>query len=232
MFGRRRLRRKAFGISIAIESAALATLLIVPLMTSIAQPIFSKTSTVPFIFGGAHIHRTETSHPISTKHAYQNFTSLAFNPPPRVPVRSIDYEEGMTMPGWEEAEVGLQGFDPPPFSNIHITESNPPSLEINKSQPRGPIRVIGSVEQAQLISRIEPRYPALALQTKKEGAVILHAIISRDGRITALDIVSGSPLLVTAALDAVRQWRYRPTLLNGDPVEVETTITVIFRLQQ
>jgi protein TonB len=92
--------------------------------------------------------------------------------------------------------------------------------------------VIGSVEQAQLISRIEPRYPALALQTKKEGAVILHAIISRDGRITALDIVSGSPLLVTAALDAVRQWRYRPTLLNGDPVEVETTITVIFRLQQ
>jgi protein TonB len=70
------------------------------------------------------------------------------------------------------------------------------------------------------------------LQTKKEGAVILHAIISRDGRITALDIVSGSPLLVTAALDAVRQWRYRPTLLNGDPVEVETTITVIFRLQQ
>jgi len=61
--------------------------------------------------------------------------------------------------------------------------------------------------------------------------VILHAIISRDGSITALDVVSGQPLLVKAALDAVRQWRYRPTLLNGEPVEVDTTITVIFRLQ-
>jgi protein TonB len=58
----------------------------------------------------------------------------------------------------------------------------------------------------------------------------LHAIISRDGRITALEVVSGSPWFAQAALDAVRQWRYRPTILNGEPVEVETSITVIFRL--
>ena len=94
------------------------------------------------------------------------------------------------------------------------------------------VKISGVVEQAQLISRIEPRYPALAVQVKKEGTVVLHAIISRDGGITSLDVISGPPLLVQAALDAVRQWRYRPTLLNGEPVEVETSITVIFRLKQ
>jgi protein TonB len=59
----------------------------------------------------------------------------------------------------------------------------------------------------------------------------LHAIISRDGRITALQVVSGSPFFVQAALEAVRQWRYRPTMLDGESVEVETTISVEFRLQ-
>jgi protein TonB len=71
----------------------------------------------------------------------------------------------------------------------------------------------------------------LALQLRQSGTVVLHAIISRDGRINALEVVSGSPFFVQAALDAVRQWRYRPTMLNGEPVEVDTTITVIFQLK-
>jgi protein TonB len=85
--------------------------------------------------------------------------------------------------------------------------------------------------EAQLINRIEPRYPSIAVQTKTEGAVLLHALISRDGRITSLEVVSGNPLLIHAALEAVQQWRYRPTMLSGEPVEVETTITVVFRLR-
>jgi protein TonB len=88
------------------------------------------------------------------------------------------------------------------------------------------------VQQAQLTSRVEPRYPAIAIQTRTEGTVLLHAIISRDGRITALEVLSGPPLLVQAALDAVRQWRYRPTYLGSEPVEVDTSITVIFRLNK
>ena len=63
------------------------------------------------------------------------------------------------------------------------------------------------------------------------GAAEPTTLISKDGRITSLDALNGDPLLVKAALDAVRQWRYRPTLLNGEPVEVETSITVIFRLR-
>jgi protein TonB len=67
---------------------------------------------------------------------------------------------------------------------------------------------------------------------KIDGTVRLHAMISREGRIESLEVVSGHPLLVKAALDAVRQWRYRPTILNGAPVEVETSITVVFQLRQ
>jgi protein TonB len=102
----------------------------------------------------------------------------------------------------------------------------PPAQAVKQS-----LKLSEGVLEAQLLSRIEPQYPTLAKLTKTEGTVRMHAIISRDGRITSLDVISGHPLLVQAALDAVRQWRYRPTMLNGEPVEVETSITVIFRLQ-
>ncbi|PYX09747.1 MAG: hypothetical protein DMG88_04610 [Acidobacteria bacterium] len=81
-----------------------------------------------------------------------------------------------------------------------------------------------------LIQRVEPTYPPLAIQTRTQGQVILQAVISREGRIENLQVVSGHPLLVKAAIDAVRQWRYRPYVLNGEPVEVETQVTVNFVL--
>jgi protein TonB len=86
------------------------------------------------------------------------------------------------------------------------------------------------VEQALLVYRVEPRYPALARQMHLEGTVRLHAVIGIDGAVRELEVESGHPLLARAARDAVLQWRYRPTRLNGEPVEVETTITVIFEL--
>jgi protein TonB len=105
-----------------------------------------------------------------------------------------------------------------------------PPKETKKSEEKRAVKISEPVQRALLISRPEPRYPPLAMQTRKEGTVLLHAIISRDGRISDLEVVSGSPWFVQAALEAVRQWRYRPTILNGEPVEVETSITVIFRL--
>jgi periplasmic protein TonB len=88
------------------------------------------------------------------------------------------------------------------------------------------------VTAAMLINRVQPMYPPLARQTRISGTVRLHAIIAKDGTVKELEVISGHPLLVQAALDAVRQWRYRPTLLNGEPVEVDTTIDVIFSLNQ
>jgi protein TonB len=101
-----------------------------------------------------------------------------------------------------------------------------------KPKPSGPIRVGGNVQAARIVNRVQPIYPPLARQTRISGTVRLHAIISKDGTIQQLEVISGHPLLQQAALDAVRQWRYQPTLLNGEPVEVDTTIDVIFSLNQ
>jgi protein TonB len=96
----------------------------------------------------------------------------------------------------------------------------------------GPLRVGGNVQAARIINRVQPSYPPLARQTRISGTVRLHAIIGKDGTIQQLEVMNGHPLLQQAALDAVRQWRYQPTLLNGEPVEVDTTIDVIFSLNQ
>jgi protein TonB len=88
----------------------------------------------------------------------------------------------------------------------------------------------GTVKMARLIHRVEPQYPPLARQMRVSGTVELTGIIATDGRIRELKLLSGSPLLARAALEAVRQWVYEPTLLDGEPVELVATISVIFRL--
>jgi protein TonB len=93
----------------------------------------------------------------------------------------------------------------------------------------GPSRMISVNSEAQLVSRVEPIYPKTAILAGVQGQVKLHAIIARDGRIESLNVISGHPLLVVAAKDAVSQWLYRPYYLNGQAVEVETFITVNFR---
>jgi protein TonB len=92
------------------------------------------------------------------------------------------------------------------------------------------IRVGGNVQQASLIRQVQPSYPPLAKAAHISGTVVLHAIISKDGNIQQLEYVSGPAMLMTSAMDAVRQWRYKPTMLNGEPVEVDTQITVVFTL--
>jgi len=77
---------------------------------------------------------------------------------------------------------------------------------------------------------VQPNYPALARSARVQGSVVLRAVISRAGTIENLQVLSGHPLLTSAAIDAVRQWRYRPYILNGEPVEVETQVTVNFLL--
>lgn len=92
------------------------------------------------------------------------------------------------------------------------------------------VRISQGVTKGLLIHRVEPTYPPLARAARVQGDVILSAIISTSGEIENLQLVSGHPMLVPAALTAVKQWRYKPYLLNGQPTEVETTITVIFTL--
>ncbi len=104
----------------------------------------------------------------------------------------------------------------------------PPPPRPNQSR----IRQGGNVQAAKLVNKVQPSYPPLARQTRISGTVRLHAIIAKDGSIQSLEVISGHPLLQQSALDAVRQWKYQATLLNGEPVEVDTTIDVIFSLNQ
>jgi protein TonB len=92
------------------------------------------------------------------------------------------------------------------------------------------VRVSQGVSQGLLIKKIQPSYPPLARQARIQGQVLLQAEISKDGSIQNLRLISGHPMLAPAAIEAVKQWRYKPYYLNGEPVEVETQITVIFSL--
>jgi len=107
----------------------------------------------------------------------------------------------------------------------------PPPVEQKKAAPTR-IRVGGQVQQANLIRQPKPIYPPLAKQARIQGVVRFNAIIGKDGTIQNLQLISGHPLLVPAAEEAVKQWLYKPTLLNGEPVEVATVIDVNFTLSQ
>jgi periplasmic protein TonB len=93
------------------------------------------------------------------------------------------------------------------------------------------VRVSQGVTKGMVVYRIEPAYPPLAREARIQGVVVLTAIINKDGNIENLQLVSGHPMLAPAAIDAVKHWRYKPFLLNGQPVEVETTVTVNFRME-
>jgi protein TonB len=100
------------------------------------------------------------------------------------------------------------------------------------SAPAAPkrVRISQGVTKGMLIQKIEPTYPPIARSARIQGQVVLTAVISKAGVIENLTLLSGHPMLVPAALDAVKQWRYKPFLLNGEPVEVETTVTLTFQL--
>src|SRR6516164_6892886 len=110
------------------------------------------------------------------------------------------------------------------------TPPPPPSVHKNVQTPRIPVG--GILQAAKLIRQPKPVYPELARRVRIQGVVRLHALISKEGTIEDLKVVSGHPLLFPSALEAVKQWAYQPTLLNGEPVEVETDIDVNFTLSQ
>lgn len=134
---------------------------------------------------------------------------------------------------------------PPKFSGTGIAGATGPagsgvlggilggmgSGPVVKVAPPKKLNVSSGVMAGNLQSKVMPIYPAIAKAARIQGTVVLHALISKDGRIIDIKVASGPPMLQQAALEAVRQWRYKPYLLNGEPVEVETTINVVFNLE-
>lgn len=113
------------------------------------------------------------------------------------------------------------------FGDMSVPSVAPPPPPVK----RRPVRV-SRLQSSKLVRRVEPVYPPLAARARLEGAVVLQATIDEVGEVSEVVVLRGHPLLNQAAVDAVRQWRYSPTILNGEPVSVITTVTVIFRLHR
>jgi len=162
-----------------------------------------------------------------------------FTAPPRVPDR-VDMTADLasqpaTMPDERGALAPNAGpglGDPVRTPVIVPPPPKPPVTAAAPVERPKPVPVGGVVRPPRLIREVRPPYPPIARQARVQGAVRLQAVLSRDGSVQSLQLLSGPPLLVKAALDAVSQWRYEPTLLNGQPVEVLLMVDVNFTLSQ
>ena len=132
---------------------------------------------------------------------------------------------GPPIGGWDETIVGAPTGPGVAFPSQSVRP-------IVHSEHKGPVRVPSTIVDGLLIRKTVPTYPPLGRAMHAEGTVTLAATISKVGTIENLRVVSGPPLLQQAALDAVKTWLYRPYLLNGEPIEVETTVNVIFTLNR
>jgi TonB family protein len=137
---------------------------------------------------------------------------------------------GLWTTGNVQASTGPYLGEPLARGGGFSLPTRPPAEPAKPKEPAAPLRVGGQVQEANIVHRVMPVYPPLARQARIAGAVMLEGIIARDGTVKNLRVLSGHPLLAGAALEAVRQWRYRPTLLNGEPVEVIAPIAVNFVL--
>lgn len=152
-----------------------------------------------------------------------------FVPPPVDEPNPIDIlRRVFPKRSWELGEISEWPKD---LSKEILTASLPVAPAPPVPIRRAPIVVGGNVQEAKLINKVIPVYPLLALKTRVSGTVVIQAIIDEVGRVESIEVVEGHPLLVEAAVDAIQQWRYSPTLLNGEPLPVSARVTVIFTLR-
>ena len=116
------------------------------------------------------------------------------------------------------------------FGAMGLGTANTPKINVAPPKSTGPARISGGVIAGTRTVFVQPVYPPIAKAAHVGGTVVLHAIISKTGSVTQLNAISGPDMLKGSALDAARQWKYKPYLLNGEPTEVDTTITVNFNL--
>jgi periplasmic protein TonB len=230
------LRRKALTLSIALEAAILAVLVLGPILYPGVLPNILSRTPVPPYHRNAYVEAFtpnaphSQSSPASTTH---NAVSLITQQPPRIP----DHVFEGAMPDAPSVAIGpgdgITGATNADRGGIPDSIGNgvaPPDIKPPAEKRPARLSVSSGVMEAALINNVQPLYPAPARLMRLSGDVELHAVIGADGSVRQLQVVSGNPILAQAALAAVRQWRYRPTLLSGQPVEVDTTITVKFTL--
>jgi periplasmic protein TonB len=229
------LRRKALTLSILLEAALLAVVVIGPLLYPGVLPnILARTPVPPYhrsayadVFAG-DLRRSPSPSAPNTRPTI----SLLQQQPAQIPTRVFDGAINDTPSGPSSPDPGTSGIGASGGSGLPDSFGSQPPPEIKPPAEKRPTRlnVSNGVMEAALINKVQPIYPAPARAIHLSGEVLLHAVIGADGSVRQLQVISGNPILAQAALAAVRQWRYRPTLLSGQPVEVDTTITVKFVL--
>ena len=224
----RRIRRRALTISIAAQSAILAAIILVPLFGKTERIALAMTPIPPYYHGSAPERpHTTTAAPIQP---IRNLCSPCYSPIiPDHPATTDNSSEQDPVPGIGVSD-GREGPEAPGSIDIDDRRRQP-ERPVDVRPPTPHRLVVTHLERAMLIHRVEPVYPPLARQTHREGQVELRAIIATDGTIQSLQVVKGDALFLRSTTDAVNQWRYRPTVLNGQPVEIETFITVIYTLE-
>jgi protein TonB len=227
---RTRSGRYAAG-SFVLETALVAVIILIPYLYPDVIP--RKFIRVPLIAPppAAAAPIPEPQRAVTPSASHTELLETTIQAPGHIPrgfTQIIDPRtSGQTVPGVvdfggpRDGVIGVPGLGP---------GNAPPIPRVHPAKPTGPLHVSEGVAAGQLIVPIQPRYPAIALVTHTQGTVVVAAIISTEGRIESLRVLSGPPMLVSAAVDAIRQARYRPWKLNGEPVEVETTINVVFSL--
>jgi protein TonB len=149
--------------------------------------------------------------------------------PSRIPTGIFRPDTQETLPNVNVAELG--GPDALGSGPDHVFDGQR-AHPVVRSEPTGPVRVPSTIAEARILLKTMPVYPVIAKEAGVQGTVVLQATISKAGTIENLRAVGGPPMLQQAALDAVRTWRYQPYLLNGQPIEVETTVNVAFILSR
>ena len=225
--GRIRSRSGWFsGVAAFINGSAVGLLLLWPLLhpASLPRQTFTMllTAPAPPMTPAQRMPRA-TSVPV---HAVSAVSPFAV--PTRIPQR-IAYHDA-PAPAWDTGLGPLtHDGDTGALNGLadSIGTAAAPEVRVARSKP---LAISSGVMAGNRLSGAAPQYPAIARAARVDGTVVLAAVIARSGAIENLHVVSGSPLLTSAAMDAVRTWRYRPYLLNGEPVEVETTVRVVFHL--
>jgi len=235
----RKRRTLATTISFAMECLLIGVLVIVPLMFTDALP---TQQLLTLLVAPPPPPPPPPAAQAVTKVVRQIQSELLNNgqlrTPSRIPaqVQMIREEEAPALPSTGGVVGGVPGGIPGGqlggvLGGI-ISHTSTLPIVPRLAPPPKPIRISQGVTQGMLIHRVEPTYPPLARQARIEGQVLLKAIIAKDGSIKELALVSGHPMLAPAAIEAVKEWRFRPFLLNGEPVEVETSVTVTFKFLQ
>jgi protein TonB len=222
--GKKKTKRRAMGISVVLQTAGLAVLVIAPLFAKPAELTERVVLPIPLYRHQAPA-RNASPVPQTTPKGFCLVCAINSKPSKGPVVTTQNISEA---PGEGVVFIG-EGAD---TSQIEMLDTRPRPKRPDDPPPATKRIHEPVINPALLTRRIEPVYPLLARQLRRSGRVELHAVIAVDGSIQELQAVSGDPLLISSALEAVRQWHYQPTYLNGQPVEIDTYITVIYTLQQ